>query len=84
MMRYTLSRHAQEMLARRAIRLEWLERALGDPMRTERDRMDPALEHRLAPIVEQGGRVLRVIVNPAIDPLVVVTVYFDRRERSGP
>jgi hypothetical protein len=82
-MDYTLSEHALESLRKRpVIRREWLERVLANPKRTEADRVDPDLEHRLGRIDEFGGRVLRVIVNRTKVPLSVVTVYFDRKMRD--
>lgn len=42
------------------------------------DEKDPTLEHRLKEIPEYGDRVLRVIINTTVDPVRVVTVYFDR------
>jgi hypothetical protein len=59
-----------------------LEFVLANPQRVEPDRVDPELEHRLARISEYGDRVLRVIVNPMKLPLLVVTVYFDRKLRD--
>lgn len=37
----------------------------------------PALVHALLAIPEKGFRVLRVIYNETVDPVVVITVYFD-------
>jgi hypothetical protein len=42
-----------------------------------------ALTHALAKIPECGDRVLRVVYNAYVDPLRVVTAYFDRRERGN-
>jgi hypothetical protein len=82
-MDYELSDHARESLRKRpTIRIEWMELVISSPTRTEVDRIDPELEHRLGRIDEYGGRVLRVIVNAAKVPLQVVTVYFDRRMRN--
>jgi hypothetical protein len=81
--KYQLTIHARESLAKRAnIRLDWLERVLAHPQRTLADPVDPALEHRLGRIDEYQGRVLRVIVNPGVDPLRVITVFFDRGQRG--
>lgn len=35
--------------------------------------------HYTKPIKERGGRVLRVIINPYVDPQLIVTLFFDRR-----
>jgi hypothetical protein len=41
------------------------------------DFADPTLVHALRAIPEKGFRVLRVIYNETVDPMAVVTVYFD-------
>ena len=82
-MDYELTEHARESLLKRpVIRVEWMESVMANPTRVEPDKVDPELEHRLGRIDEFGGRVLRVIVNPAKLPLQVVTVYFDRKMRG--
>jgi hypothetical protein len=80
-MEYVLSRHAQDLSARRGIPIAWVERVLEKPLKTETDRVNDSLEHRLGPIVEHGNRVLRVIINNRTNPLKVVTFYFDRNMR---
>lgn len=82
-MRYVLTEHAREVIARRQIRDAWIEQALVAPCLTEPDAVDPALEHRLAVIPEFGNRVLRVIVNVQASPSRVITAYFDRRMRGA-
>ncbi|QXD16113.1 DUF4258 domain-containing protein [Rhodocaloribacter litoris] len=78
-MDYVLTRHCQDALAKRQIRLAWLERALRAPETTEPDPVDDELEHRLVRIPDFDGRVLRVIVNVRKTPPHVVTAFFDRR-----
>ena len=79
-MDFDLTEHARESLRKRPnIRLEHV---LHKPERSEPDGIDPDLEHRLGRIDEYEGRVLRVIVNRAVRPLRVVTVYFDRAMRN--
>ena len=81
-MTYDLTDHARESLRKRpAISLEWVERVLQQPERVEPDTVDAELEHRLGRIPEYDGRVLRVIVKKATDPLRVITCYFDRKMR---
>lgn len=77
-MKYELSHHALVRLQERKIELIWLEQAITQPERTEPDPDDPALEHRLATIVERDYRVLRVVCDPRTTPLKIVTVHFDR------
>jgi hypothetical protein len=67
---------------RRNIRLEWLERVIEQPQLIEVDAMDSDLEHRLGKIDEFEGRVLRVIVNPQLEPIRVITAFFDRAMRG--
>jgi len=81
-MTYDLTDHARESLRKRpTISLEWVERVLQQPERVEPDTVDAELEHRLGRIPEYDGRVLRVIVKKATDPLRVITCYFDRKMR---
>ena len=77
--RYELTAHAATVVKERAIDAAWITRVLAEPKRTEPDRLDQSLVHALAPIPEWGNRVLRVVYNPNVEPLRVVTAYFDRR-----
>lgn len=80
---YALTAHATRVIAERDIPLEWVARVLEHTQRTEPDSEDPALRHALAAIPEYGGRVLRVVYNDSVRPWRIVTVYFDRTQRSG-
>jgi hypothetical protein len=73
-----LTQHAREMLGERGIEEAWVERAVGNPESTERDPVDPMLEHCLCRIPEYGNRVLRVVANRSMSPPRVITAYFDR------
>jgi hypothetical protein len=75
---YELSVHAKVVMSERAIEVEWLERVLAQPERTEDDLADAELRHAIGRIREYGDRYLRVIYNPNVAPWRVVTVYFDR------
>lgn len=77
-MNFEVTQHAAEMIERRSIEREWLHRTLENPELVRPDERDPTLEHRLKEIPEYGDRVLRVIINTTVDPVRVVTVYFDR------
>lgn len=82
-MNYELTAHAKESLHKRKnIRLEWLERAIKSPQMVHVDLVDSELEHRLIKVDEFEGRVLRVIVNPNVDPTRVITAFFDRGMRN--
>ncbi len=81
-MDYKLSQHAHDVLEEREIAVSWLERVLRSPQRVEVDPDDAELEHRLGRITEHGNRVLRAVVNKTVRPVLVVTVYFDRKMRN--
>ncbi|MGH8651305.1 MAG: DUF4258 domain-containing protein [Gammaproteobacteria bacterium] len=82
-MDFELTEHARESLRKRpTIRMTWVEQVLRNPELANPDDIDPDLEHRLGRIDECEGRVLRVIVNRAVSPLRIVTVYFDRAMRN--
>ncbi|MBI2852948.1 MAG: DUF4258 domain-containing protein [Chloroflexi bacterium] len=71
--------HAEDMLKERNIALEWVERTIAEPMRTERN--EDGTVHYLKPIREHGGRVLRVVTRQEGEsPMIIVTLFFDRRE----
>lgn len=76
-MDYILTEHAIKRCRRRKIQTAWIEAALSHPGRTENDLDDPTLVHALLAIPEKGFRVLRVIYNETVDPVTIVTVYFD-------
>jgi hypothetical protein len=76
---FELSAHASSMLIERSIPEEWLWRALQEPdevIEVERGKI-----YLLKAIPENEGRILRVVVNSAITPNRVVTLYFDRTLR---
>jgi hypothetical protein len=81
-MDYQLTKHAEDALEKRRIPREWMERVLFSPEWTEPDSLAAGVEHRLAPIAEFQGRILRVVVNAAVEPARVITVYFDRRRKA--
>jgi hypothetical protein len=81
-MDYELSEHARRVLAKRKIRIEWLEAALAQPEIVEDDDVDEDLKHHLARIKDYADRVLRVIVNDKATPRRIVTAYFDRGMRG--
>jgi uncharacterized DUF497 family protein len=72
------SQHASRMIERRDIDRNWIEVTLEDPDLVQPDEDDSSLEHRLRVIPEYGGRVLRVIINTDVEPIRLVTAFFDR------
>lgn len=79
---YTL--HALDVMERRGIRLERVERVEAAPEHRTRDPYDGAVERFFARVPERGGRVLRVAVNTESDLWRVVTAFFDRSMGGGP
>lgn len=82
MAKFTLSAHAQTVIAERGIHPDWIERILANPERVEQGKNDPVLRHAIGRIPEHGNRVLRVVYNGSVEPVRVVTVYFDRTLRG--
>ena len=69
--------HARTMMQERMIQEEWITRTVTRPDSIE-ERQGNEL-HYLRQIPEAGGKTLRVIINPEIQPHRVITVFFDRR-----
>ncbi len=76
-MNYILTDHARKRCTRRRIEETWIADVLDHPARIESDPDDSTLAHALRPIPERGFRVLRVIYNETVDPVAVVTAFFD-------
>ena len=76
---FVLTDHAQKRCARRGIKLEWIRCALDSAVQTLEDGQDPDLIHALWPVPEKGFRILRVIYNEAVEPVAVVTAFFDNK-----
>lgn len=76
------SLHALDVLQVREIAEDWVQQVVEEPMLTLNDSVDPDLVHALAPIRERDGRVLRVVYNRSVDPIRVVTAFFDRTMRG--
>jgi len=55
---------------------------LEHPQRVESDKVDPAVKHAIGSIAEYGGRTLRVVYDDTVDPVRIVTAYFDRTLRD--
>ena len=75
---FELTIHAEERMRRRKISDEWVLQTLLNPDHVEFDPDDQTLEHRMAKIPTMDNRVLRVICRPAMQPILVITVHFDR------
>ena len=77
MVEYELSEHAGDMQRERNISEVWVKSTMESPDKTEQH--DDGMVHYIRPIDEFGGRRLRVIVNPAVKPMRVITLFFDRK-----
>ena len=76
-MDYTLTEHARKRCIKRKISNNWIQSALDHPFRLEADPEDSRLIHALRPVPDKGFRLLRVIYNETVDPVTVVTAYFE-------
>jgi hypothetical protein len=74
---FRLTDHGRKRCLQRKIELDWITKTLTYPARIESDKEDPDLTHALQIIPERGFRVLRVIFNETVEPITVVTAYFD-------
>ncbi|WP_296701213.1 DUF4258 domain-containing protein [Thiocapsa sp. UBA6158] len=79
-MDYALTDHARKRCIRRGIRADWIRQALEQHQHVESDAVDETLVHVLYPVPERGFRILRVIYNETLEPVTVVTAYFDDGE----
>lgn len=73
-----MSEHAQTTVRERDIKIEWIERALNAPDLVLPHEDDPTARYAFKRIPEFDNRALRVVYNAAENPIVIVTVYFDR------
>ena len=80
--KFELTNHARVVVQERDISLSWIKRVFESPEREEDDKEDTNLKHYLRKISEHGDRVLRIVVNYKISPVMVVTAYFDRAMRG--
>ncbi|MBE2223943.1 MAG: DUF4258 domain-containing protein [Anaerolineae bacterium] len=74
---FEFSTHAIDMLRERKINIEWVWRTLQTPSSKKKGK--DGNMHYIKPIKERDGLVLRVVINPYVDPQRIVTVFFDRR-----
>ena len=72
-----LSQHAQDMLAERNIREEWLWQTVNAPDKTWRG--NDGNFHYAKVIALRQHRALHVVIDDEEEPYCVVTVFFDRR-----
>ena len=63
----------------RNIPYNWVEEVITEPVLREPDPIDAEIERFYGPISEAGDRFLRVVVNTAVAPWRIVTVFVDSR-----
>lgn len=76
-MQFMLTDHARKRCLRRRIQVDWIRQALDRPARIQNDAEDDSLVHVLYAVPERAFRILRVIYNETVDPVSIVTAYFD-------
>ena len=76
--RITFSLHAIDVLEQREIMIEWVARVVAEPVLLLPDSVDSRLMQAFGLVPERQGRVLRVVYNPEVDSVQVVTAFFDR------
>ena len=75
---YELTKHAKKVMEERGILDDWVARTFSSPELTRPDPKDGQVEQRFRRISEFGGRILRVVVNKAVEPKRILSVFFDR------
>ena len=76
-MDFVLTAHAKKRCIKRKIDIAWIRQALACHRSIESDQEDDSLVHVLYRVPERGFRVLRVIYNETLEPVAIVTAYFD-------
>jgi hypothetical protein len=72
---FKLSRHAREEMERRSISLPLLESVMDDPQQIVVERENLKAYQSVVDVAEKGSFLLRVIVDDAVEPPMVVTAY---------
>jgi hypothetical protein len=75
---YEITKHAKKVMEERGILDDWVARTFSSPELTRPDPKDAQVEQRFRRIPEFGGRILRVVVNKAVEPKRILSVFFDR------
>lgn len=79
---FQLTDHARLRMRQRGVEVEWIERALENPDRMERDPNDDQLRRVYKRIHDAGDAVMRVVYNPSRSPVRIVTVLWEARRKS--
>lgn len=77
-----LTAHAELMLDRRGLKMDWIEDTLRDAAIVRHDERDPTLNLAFRQIPEAGDKWLRVVYRMDKQTHVVVTAFFDRNQEN--
>lgn len=80
---FQLTAHARMRLRQRNIKDEWIERTIRHPDRTCPDPEDPELRHAYKRIHAASDQILRVVYNPEVSPVRIVTALFETKRKGG-
>jgi len=72
---FRLSSHAREEMDRRSISLTLLESVMANPQQIVVERENLKAYQSVVSVEEKGPFLLRIIVNDAVEPAMVVTAY---------
>ncbi len=75
---YGITKHAKKVMEERGILDDWVAKTFSSPELIRPDPKDAQVEQRFRRIPEFGGRILRVVVNKAVEPKRILSVFFDR------
>jgi hypothetical protein len=78
---YFFTAHAKDMLQEREIKEEWVLQTIHNPNKRQVGNDGNAHYFRLLP--EREDRILHVVVNEAVEPNRIITLFLDRRERKA-
>lgn len=76
-MKFTVTEHARKRCAQRGIDLQMITEAIQNPRETFPDLVDPDATHLRYDVPQRGFRTLRVVVNDSVDPLRIITAFFE-------
>ncbi len=77
---YAFSKHALDMMEERNISESWVWRTINESDDTFTS--DDGNSHFTKAIAERENRILHVVVDSAVSPKRIITLFFDRRLRS--
>ena len=79
---FKLSAHYEKVIFERNFNMVWVVKTFNKPDKIEIDLKDNTLEHRLKIITDYDSRILRIICNKTVSPVLIITAFFDRRKKG--